>query len=43
MVKVKKTETQKLLVGVGNEQLLDFYKQFGFYLLHIILQRVEKE
>jgi diamine N-acetyltransferase len=34
------TETQKLLVGVGNEQVLEFYKQFDFYPLHIVLQRI---
>ena len=33
------TKTQKLLVGVGNEQVFDFYRQFGFYPLHIVLQR----
>jgi len=37
------TETQKLLVGVGNEQVFDFYKQFDFYPLHIVLQRIEKD
>jgi diamine N-acetyltransferase len=36
------TETQKLLVGVGNEQVFEFYKQFDFYPLHIVLQRIEK-
>ncbi len=33
------TETQKLLVGVGNESVIDYYKQFDFLPLHIILQR----
>jgi ribosomal protein S18 acetylase RimI-like enzyme len=42
-LKVNNTETQKLLVGVGNEQVLDFYKQFDFYPLHIVLQRIEKK
>jgi ribosomal protein S18 acetylase RimI-like enzyme len=37
------TETQKLLVGVGNEQVLGFYEQFDFYPLHIVLQRIEKK
>jgi ribosomal protein S18 acetylase RimI-like enzyme len=36
-------ETQKLLVGVGNEGVLNFYKQFNFYPLHIVLQRVKKK
>jgi GNAT superfamily N-acetyltransferase len=36
------TETQKLLVGVGNEQVLDYYRQFGFFPLHIVLQRKDK-
>lgn len=35
-------ETLKLLVGVGNEGVLNFYKQFNFYPLHIVLQRVKK-
>lgn len=35
------TETQKLLVGVGNESVIDYYKQFDFYPLHIVLQRKE--
>ncbi len=42
-LKANNVETQKLLVGVGNEQVLDFYKQFDFYPLHIVLQRIEKE
>jgi ribosomal protein S18 acetylase RimI-like enzyme len=37
------TETQKLIVGVGNEQVLDFYKHFDFYPLHIVLQRNTKK
>jgi len=37
----QKTETQKLLVGVGNESVIDYYKQFDFYPLHIVLQRKE--
>jgi ribosomal protein S18 acetylase RimI-like enzyme len=36
-------ETQKLLVAVGNEQVLDFYKQFDFFPLHIVLQRIKKK
>lgn len=32
-------EVQKLSVSVGNESVLDFYKHFNFYPLHIILQR----
>lgn len=32
-------EVQKLSVAVGNEGVLDFYKRFDFYPLHIILQR----
>ena len=42
-LKSNNTETQKLLVGVGNEQVFDFYKQFDFYPLHIVLQRIEKK
>jgi ribosomal protein S18 acetylase RimI-like enzyme len=37
----QKTETQKLLVGVGNESVIDYYKQIDFYPLHIVLQRKE--
>ena len=32
-------ETQKILVGVGNEQVLNFYSQFDFYPVHIVLQK----
>jgi diamine N-acetyltransferase len=42
-LKSNNTETQKLLVGVGNEQVLEFYKQFDFYPLHIVLQRIEEK
>ena len=35
-------EIQKLSVGVGNEQVLDFYSQFDFYPVHIVLQRKKK-
>ena len=35
----EKTETQKLLVGAGNETVIDFYRNFDFYPLHIVLQR----
>ncbi len=35
-------ESQKLLVGVGNEQVLDFYEKFDFFPLHIVLQRRKK-
>lgn len=38
---LQKTETQKLLVGVGNESVIDYYNQFDFYPLHIVLQRKE--
>ncbi|MFC2088310.1 GNAT family N-acetyltransferase [Calditrichota bacterium] len=37
------TKTQKLLVGVGNEQVLDYYRQFNFYPLHIVMQRIDKK
>ncbi len=37
------TETQKLLVGVGNESVIDYYKQFDFLPLHIVLQRKESK
>jgi diamine N-acetyltransferase len=42
-LKSNNTETQKLLVGVGNEPVFEFYKQFDFYPLHIVLQRIEKK
>lgn len=42
-LKSNHTETQKLLVGVGNEEVLKFYQQFDFYPLHIVLQRIENE
>jgi ribosomal protein S18 acetylase RimI-like enzyme len=35
-------QTQKLLVGVGNEQVLGFYEKFDFHPLHIVLQRKKK-
>jgi len=37
----KGTTEQRLLVGVGNERVLDFYKQFNFFPLHIVLQRID--
>ena len=42
-LQLKETKIQKLLVGVGNEEVLEFYKQFGFVPFHIELQRVEKK
>jgi ribosomal protein S18 acetylase RimI-like enzyme len=39
----KGTVEQKLLVGVGNEKVLNFYKQFDFYPLHIVLQRIDSK
>ena len=35
----KGTETQKIMVAVGNERVLDFYEQYGFYPMHLVLQR----
>jgi len=35
----QETEVQKLAVGAGNEQVINFYKQFDFFPLHIILQK----
>lgn len=35
----QKIETQRLAVGVGNEYVIDFYKQLSFFPLHIVLQR----
>jgi len=35
----QQVEVQRLSVSVGNEVVLDFYKRFDFYPLHIILQR----
>jgi ribosomal protein S18 acetylase RimI-like enzyme len=37
----KGTIEQKLLVGVGNEKVRDFYKKFNFFPLHIVLQRID--
>jgi ribosomal protein S18 acetylase RimI-like enzyme len=34
-----RVETQKILVGSGNEQVLNFYSQFDFYPLWIVLQK----
>jgi|AGTN01.3.fsa_nt_gi Acetyltransferases len=39
----QKAETQKLIVGVGNEKVIDYYKQFDFLPLHIVLQRKENK
>lgn len=39
----QKTETQKLIVGVGNESVIEYYKQFDFLPLHIVLQRKEQK
>lgn len=36
-------KTKKLVVSVGNERVLEFYKLFDFYPLHIILQKIEKK
>ena len=38
---MKGTTEQKLAVGVGNEKVLDFYRQFNFYPLQLILQRID--
>ncbi|MGV8138529.1 MAG: GNAT family N-acetyltransferase [Mangrovibacterium sp.] len=38
-LKSRNTETQKLIVAAGNESVSDFYRQFDFYPLHIVLQR----
>jgi len=37
----KETTEQQLLVGIGNEKVLEFYKQFHFYPRHIVLQRID--
>ena len=37
-----KIETQRILVGAGNEGVLKYYQEFDFYPLHIVLQKVEK-
>ncbi len=39
---LKETETQRLSVGVGNEDVLSFYKQFDFYPRSIKLERMKK-
>jgi len=38
---MKGTTEQKLAVGVGNEKVLNFYRQFNFYPLQLILQRID--
>ena len=38
----KETKIQRLDVGAGNERVLDFYKQFDFYPINTVLQRIEK-
>ncbi len=38
----KGTETQRLVVGTGNEDILSFYEQFHFYPRSIKLERVVK-
>ena len=37
----KETTEQKLVVGVGNEKVLGFYRQFNFLPLHMVLQRID--
>ena len=39
----KRTKIQRLEVGAGNEQVLEFYTQFDFHPLNIMLQRIEKK
>jgi len=39
----KRTKVQRLEVGAGNEQVLEFYTQFDFHPLNIMLQRLEKK
>ena len=39
---LKGTTIQRLDVGAGNEQVLDFYKQFDFYPTNIVLQRIKR-
>ena len=36
---MQKTDTQKLVVGAGNESVIEYYRQFDFLPLHIVLQR----
>ena len=38
---MKGTTEQKLAVCVGNEKVLDFYRQFNFYPIQLILQRID--
>jgi len=38
---IKGTTVQKLAVGIGNEKVLNFYRQFNFYPLQLILQRID--
>lgn len=39
-LKSNNTQTQRLVVAAGNEQVLEFYKQFNFYPQNILLQRI---
>ena len=36
----KNVSIQKILVGVGNEKVIEYYREFGFYPLHIVLQKI---
>ncbi len=42
-LKSKNTETQILSVAIGNEKVLEFYKHFDFYPLHINLQKIDRK
>jgi len=38
---MKGTTEQKLVVGIGNEKVLDFYRQLKFFPLQLVLQRID--
>jgi len=40
---LKGTAIQRLDVAAGNEQVLDFYKEFDFYPINIVLQRIKNK
>jgi len=40
-VNKKEVKTQKIMVADGNENVLEYYSKFGFFPIHIILQKSE--
>ncbi len=39
----KGANVQKVVVAAGNESVMDYYRQFDFFPLHIVLQRIEQK